>query len=208
MNAIKNQASCGSCWAFSTIANAEGVYFVKNKELPNLSEQQLVDCDHYCCEYKGQQSCDAGCNGGLMLNAMNYSVDNGLMTEKEYGYEGKAGTCRYDQSKATYKFTGFKSIEANEDAMVAALNELGPLSIGVDANMWSFYTGGIYGKIMPCGSTLNHGVALVGYGVEGSTKYWIVRNSWGTSWGIKGYMHLIRGHNKCGVDNYVNSIIA
>jgi len=155
--------------------------------------------------YQGQMSCDSGCNGGLMVNALNYTSVEGLMTETDYPYKGSAGTCRYDASKATYRTTSFVAIEKKEEAMVAALNELGPLSVGVDASLWSFYGGGIYGHIMPCGSKLNHGVAIVGYGTHNKEDYWIIRNSWGTGWGEKGYMRLIRGKNKCGVDNYVNS---
>jgi len=98
-------------------------------------------------------------------------------------------------------------IDDNEDAMVAALNTNGPLSVALDATYWSFYSGGIYDS--SCSSTrMNHGVLLVGYGEEKDVKYWIIKNSWGESWGEKGYIRLIRGKNKCGVNNFVCTIVA
>jgi len=209
VNAIRNQGSCGSCWAFSAVANMEGVYFVKHGELPSLSEQQLVDCEHDCMIYHGSKSCDAGCNGGLMPNAFTYAAREGMETEAQYPYKGKASTCQYSAAKATYHFTNWTMVGANEPAMIAALNEMGPLSVAVCASSWSYYSGGIYNS--SCGTSLNHGVALVGYGADNGKQYWIIRNSWGTSWGISGYMKLARGEGtgttgKCGVNTFVCSI--
>jgi len=208
-NPIKNQASCGSCWAFSATANMEGVYFKAHGTLPDISEQQLVDCEHDCMIFPGttEKVCDEGCNGGLMPNAFTYAIREGMMTQKDYPYKGKDQTCKYDATKVAYHFSAWQWVDKNEDAMVAALNQLGPLSVAVDATYWSYYSGTIYDSSCST-TTMNHGVALVGYGKEGTKDYWIIRNSWGTSWGIKGYMHLIRGKNKCGVNNFVCSIKA
>lgn len=209
INAMKNQASCGSCWAFSAVASMEGQYFVKHKELPNLSEQQLVDCEHDCMIFPGttEEVCDEGCNGGLMPNAFTYAIREGMMTTADYPYKGRDQECKYVASKATFKFGAWKWIDPKEDAMVAGVNEIGPLSVAVDATYWSFYAGGVYDS--SCSTTrLNHGVAIIGYGKEAGKDYWIIRNSWGTSWGMKGYMHLIRGKNKCGVDTFVCTILA
>lgn len=204
---VKNQGSCGSCWAFSVAGNMEGVYKVAHGELPSLSEQQLVDCDHDCMEYKGQKSCDSGCNGGLMPNAMAYGIREGMTTEAEYPYTGKAGTCQYTTGQGKYRFSEWRAVNGTDADMVAALNEVGPLSVGVDANMWQFYMGGVFN--LPCGKSLNHGVLLVGYGVKGAKKeFWIIKNSWGAGWGEKGYIRLIREKDKCGVDNFVNTILA
>jgi len=110
-------------------------------------------------------------------------------------------------AKIKYHFTKWSWVEDNEDAMVAGLNENGPLSVALDATYWSFYSGGIYDS--SCSSTrMNHGVLLVGYGEEKDVKYWIIKNSWGESWGEKGYIRLIRGKNKCGVNNFVCTIVA
>lgn len=206
VNSVKDQASCGSCWAFSAVANLEGAYFVAHNELPRLSEQQLVDCDHGCMIIDNETSCNSGCDGGLPIIAFQYALQNGMMTESDYAYTGVGGTCNYDAKKATYKFSDAVVVDENEDAMVTALNEYGPLSVGVDATFWSFYTSGIYDSFCSS-STLNHGVALIGYGTQGTTNYWIIRNSWGSSWGESGYMRIVRGKNKCGINSLVSTII-
>jgi len=203
---VKNQGQCGSCWSFSVTGNMEGVYKVAHGELPVLSEQQLVDCDHDCMEYKGQKVCDSGCDGGLMPNAMAYAVREGMTTEDKYKYKAKAGKCEYTSSQALYHFSAWRAVNGTDNDMVAALNDIGPLSVGVDATLWQFYVGGIFSVV--CGKQLNHGVLLVGYGVQGKKEYWIIKNSWGASWGEKGYLRLIREKDKCGVDNFVNTIIA
>jgi len=184
----------------------EGVYKVAHGELPVLSEQQLVDCDHDCMQYKGEKSCDSGCDGGLMPNAMTYGIREGMTTEEKYPYKAKAGTCTYNQSQALYHFKEWRAVNGTDVDMVAALNDIGPLSVGVDATLWQFYFGGIFSVI--CGKTLNHGVLLVGYGEHNGKEYWLIKNSWGPSWGEKGYIRLIREKDKCGVDNFVNTIIA
>jgi len=206
---VKNQANCGSCWAFSATGAMEGAWFVAHKKLPLISEQQLVDCDKECMDYPGttQKVCDEGCNGGLMPNAFSYAIKNGMETEDDYPYKGIDQTCKVDKSKIKYHFSKWVMIKDNEDAMVEALNKYGPLSVGVDATYWSFYSKGIYDS--SCSSSrMNHGVLLVGYGTEGNTKYWIIKNSWDTNWGEKGFIRLIRGKNKCGVNNFVCTILA
>jgi len=203
---VKNQGQCGSCWSFSVTGNMEGVYKVAHGELPVLSEQQFVDCDHDCMEYKGQKVCDSGCDGGLMPIAMAYGIREGVTTEKNYPYKAKAGKCEYSSSQALYHFKEWRAVNGTDKDMVAALNEVGPLSVGVDATLWQFYIGGIFSLI--CGKTLNHGVLLVGYGTHLGKEYWLIKNSWGESWGEKGYLRLIREKDKCGVDNFVNTIIA
>ena len=206
VNTIKDQASCGSCWAFSAVGNLEGAYYVAHGILPYLSEQQLVDCDHGCMVIDNETSCDMGCDGGLPIVAFQYVLKNGMMAAADYKYTGVGGACNYVAEKATYKFSDAMVVEDNEEAMVAALNEYGPLSVGVDATFWSFYSSGIYDSL--CSSTtLNHGVVLVGYGSQGEKNYWIIRNSWGGSWGESGYMKLIRGKNKCGINTLVSTII-
>jgi hypothetical protein len=206
---VKDQANCGSCWAFSATGSMEGAWFVAHKELPLISEQQLVDCEQDCMEFPGttQQVCDEGCNGGLMPNAFTYAIRVGMVSESAYPYVGVDQTCKLDESKIKYHFSKWFFVDDNEDAMVAALNENGPLSVGVDATYWSFYSGGIYDT--SCSSErMNHGVLLVGYGEENGTKYWIVKNSWAASWGEKGFIRLIRGKNKCGINNFVCTIVA
>jgi C1A family cysteine protease len=193
---IKDQGQCGSCWAFSAVGNMEGQNFLHGtKELVTLAESQLVDCD----------KADSGCNGGLMGTAFEYAIKNGMETEKDYPYKASTRTCAYSAKKAIYKFSNWTMIEDDEEVMKQALYEYGPLAIAVDAENWSYYSGGIYDS--KCTSNLDHGVTLVGYGTEKGKDFWLIRNSWGKSWGENGYIRLIRGKNKCGINQYVCTIL-
>ena len=197
---VKDQASCGSCWAFSTIANLEGLYAEKKNTYLALSEQLLVDCDTE----------DSGCNGGLMEYAFTWLESNGLETESDYAYSGTKGTCKKDTSKyIDMKVTGYKQLSdwsAGDEAEIKEfLYETGPLSVALNANPLQTYVSGILdltsSQCSPYG--INHAVTLVGYGSESGTDYWIVRNSWGSSWGEKGYFRIARGKSTCGINYYV-----
>jgi len=209
VTAVKNQEQCGSCYAFSATGNMEGVWFLAHKNLPSISEQQVVDCEQECMIFPGttEEVCDDGCQGGLMPNVFEYAIKIGMVEENAYPYRGVDQTCKLDKSKIKYHFSKWFMIDQDEDAMVAALNTNGPLSVALDATFWSFYHSGIYDS--SCSSTtMNHGVLLVGYGEEAGKKYWLIKNSWGADWGEKGYIRLIRGKNKCGINNFVCTIVA
>ena len=190
---VKNQGNCGSCWAFSTTGALEGYHFVKTGKLLNFSEQQLVDCSG---SYGNQ-----GCNGGLMESAMKYTAQYGLEQETAYPYTGKDGKCKYDKSKATTLNKGYKA--ANGDSGLEAALKNGPVSVSIEADQAVFqgYTGGVLNS-QSCGTNLDHGVLAVGYGTENGQGYWIVKNSWGTSWGEKGYVRIARASGKgiCGIN--------
>jgi cathepsin F len=193
--AVKDQGQCGSCWAFSAVANMEGQNFLHGtKTLVALSESQLVDCD----------TGDDGCNGGLMGNAFEYAIKNGMESEQDYPYVAQTRTCKYDKSKAIYKFSNWSMIPSDEEKMRQALYDMGPLSIAVDAENWSYYSGGIYTGY--CTTNLDHGVTLVGWGSQNGKPYWIIKNSWGKDWGLNGYIWLERNTNKCGINKYCCSI--
>jgi len=211
VNEVKNQGSCGSCWAFSTVANIEGVNFVKTGKLVSLSEQELVDCDN--------KTGDSGCNGGLPKFAYEDMIQNkfGLETEKDYPYVG-AGSgwlpdsgpkCQLSQEKEKVFIGNWTQISKDEDQIAAALVKYGPLSIGLNAGPMQFYWGGISDPwLLFCNpQRIDHGVTLVGFGHDNSTNksYWIIRNSWGPSWGEKGYYRLIRGHGACGMNRLVTT---
>lgn len=193
---IKNQEQCGSCWAFSTTGSLEGQNFKKNKKLVSLSEQNLVDCS--------KKYGNKGCKGGLMDNAFKYiKANDGIDTEESYPYKGKDGVCKFKSADVGATDTGFVDVKrGSEDALLQAVAEIGPISVAMDAGHQSFqhYRTGVY-KERECSSIrLDHGVLAVGYGEVMSSKVWIVKNSWGTTWGEKGYFNLARDDkNMCGI---------
>ena len=180
---IKNQGQCGSCWAFSATGGLEGLSKLSGSKLENFSEQQLVDCAGvlYGCQ---------GCNGGLMDGAFRYVKKEGITHEADYPYKAVKGSCNKKVTKE-FKIKGYTDIKTC-DALVNALSAR-PISIAVDATNWSPYKSGIFNN---CKTSLNHGVLLVGV----SDDFWVVKNSWGTTWGEKGFVRLARG-NTCGLCN-------
>jgi len=199
---VKDQGQCGSCWAFSTTGNIEGQWARAGHPLTSLSEQNLVDCDKTCLD----GACDAGCNGGLMANAFTYVIKNGgIDTEASYPYEGVDGTCRFKPANVGAKIVNFTFVPHTPEDMQHYLVTYGPLSIAADATVWQFYYTGVW--YFPCGTTLDHGILLVGYGTEttfygAEMPYWIVKNSWGPDWGLDGYILIERGNDVCGLQDY------
>lgn len=181
---VKNQGSCGSCWAFSTTGTLEGAWAIKSKKLELLSEQQLVDCDTLH---------DMGCGGGAMDYAFAYLEKNGIETEASYPYQGKNGKCVHKESNSLkgFKLSGFFDVpEKNEQALKMAAAKQ-PVGVGISARPVQFYLNGIYNN-MGCGAQLDHGVLLVGYGSENGLDYWKVKNSWGGGWGEKGFIRFAK----------------
>jgi len=193
---IKDQKQCGSCWAFSTTGSLEGQHSKKTGKLVSLSEQQLVDCSGKFGNY--------GCMGGLMDNAFRYiKANGGIDTEASYPYEARDGHCRFKPADIGATVAGYTDIpEGDEAALTQAIATVGPISVAIDASHFSFqlyHTGVYYEK--RCSSTrLDHGVLAVGYGTEDGQDFYWVKNSWGVSWGQKGYIKMARNrHNNCGI---------
>jgi cathepsin L len=195
---VKNQGQCGSCWAFSTTGSMEGAIQIAGKGLTSLSEQQLVDCALAYGNF--------GCNGGLMDNAFQYAEKNGLCSEAAYPYNAVKGSCKASSCTAQpgTKLSGYTDVSGGENGFTSSNIGSQPVSIAIEADQagFQFYSGGVFSG--NCGQNLDHGVLLTGYGnatnADGSsTPYWIVKNSWGTSWGEAGYIRLIMGDNECGL---------
>jgi len=187
---IKDQGQCGSCWAFSAVDAIESYGVLNGKyTLTKLSTQQVNACDKV----------DGGCNGGNTESAYEYvSKAGGIETEQDYPYTsggGRTGICKFEASKVAYKISGYKSIAKGEDNVHAAMTD-GPLSICVAAEAFQTYNSGIL-KLCPGG--IDHCVQAIGY--DDSANYWLVRNSWGTSWGEKGFIRMEQGKNICKIGN-------
>jgi len=192
---IKNQGQCGSCWSFSTTGAVEGIHKIKKGSLVSLSEQNLMDCSS---SYGNK-----GCDGGLMNNAYKYiHANGGVDTESSYPYTGKVGSCHFTSANVGATVAGYKTVSAGSETGLQSAVQNQPVAVAIDASKNSFqlYKSGIYYESSCSSSRLDHGVLAVGYGADGSNQYWVVKNSWGTSWGLSGYIHMAKGRsNNCGI---------
>jgi len=195
---VYNQGQCGSCWAFSATEAIESRWALAGHGLVELSMQQIVDCD----------TTDAGCDGGWPYNAYAYVISAGGMDPlSDYPYTAVDGQCAFNAGEFAARLSSWQYVTQSQDegAMVNYLVQNGPLSVCVDASSWSYYTGGVY-PASSCGTSIDHCVQAVGYDLNNG--YWIIRNSWGTSWGLSGYMQLQYGQDACAVAQVVTSPIA
>lgn len=189
---VKNQGTCGSCWAFSSAGAVESAYAIAtNKSVVSLSEQELIDC-----------ASKDGCGGGFMDNAFHWiETHKGLCLEKEYPYIGRDGVCK--RCTPMVRVKDYVDVPKNShDALLKALLKQ-PIAIAIEADQYAFqmYRGGVMkGR---CGTNLDHGVLLVGYGTEDGDDYWLIKNSWGVEWGDNGYIKILRTHERgpghCGI---------
>lgn len=213
---VKNQGVCGSCYAFSAVGALEGAHFLATGELVSLSEQQVVDCDAEC-DPTYYDVCDSGCQGGLMNNAINYMMKaGGLVKEEEYPYKGVDGTCKVMAANDMAADVGsYLVVSAEEQQIEANLIKYGPLAVAINAAWMQTYIKGVSCPLVCNKLALDHGVLLVGYGASElaisrlkKLPFWIIKNSWGASWGEEGYYKICSGKNMCGVQSMVSSVVA
>ncbi|KAJ0581633.1 putative actinidain [Helianthus annuus] len=202
---VKDQGQCGSCWAFSTIAATEGINQITTGKLISLSEQEIVDCD--------KTSQDQGCEGGYcwvnrfslrvtgrhvigyMEDGFEFIIKNkGIYTEAGYPYTAADGTCNTkEESVRAAKISGYEKVPVNSEKALLQAVANQPVSVSINASGadFQFYSSGVFTG--DCGTDLDHGVTAVGYGIaDDGTKYWLVKNSWGASWGDNGYIMMER----------------
>jgi C1A family cysteine protease len=184
VTAVKDQGQCGSCWSFSATGAMEGAWALKTGKLVCLSEQQLVDCS--------KKYGNLGCKGGLMDNAFLYAIDNGMCSESEYAYKGVGGSC--SSCSPIVSMGSCADVQSNNQlALKEAVGFKGPVSIAIEADtrIFQMYSSGVITG-SACGTKLDHGVLIVGYGLENGIKYWLVKNSWSQAWGDGGYVKIER----------------
>lgn len=189
---VKNQGMCGSCWAFSTTGSLEGALAINKGSLPSLSEQELVDCSR---SYGNN-----GCNGGLMQFGFAYIQDHSVGTEKDYPYQGRDQSCKRKDEGERYAVTDYVTLDPVDVTGLSAALEKGPVSVALEVRRdFQMYKRGVYTASKSCGSRLNHGVLLVGQ----KDNYYIVKNSWSSGWGEKGFIRMAidTGRGTCGIAN-------
>lgn len=199
---VKDQAQCGSCWSFASTGSMEGAWAIAKSQLTPLSEEQLIDCVN-----NGQFDCKTG---GDMVEAFKYVIKvGGITSESHDAYHSKDHQkCAYKTGDSSFvaKFTGYKTVTTNDENALKSAVAQQPVAIAIDASHQSFqfYSTGVYTEKQCCTKCtmeqLDHGVLAVGYGTEGGKDYWLVKNSWNSSWGDAGYIKIIRNDNgRCGV---------
>lgn len=189
---VKDQGDCGSCFAFSAAGVLE--YHAGRA----LSVQHLMECPRRC----------DGCDGGLMQHVFDYARDHSVVIASDEPYVGYDTACRRHRARSWVDVKQFEVMSIDNDPylelrMATLIKRYGPLAVGIDSSShWmASYTSGVY-PASKCSTDIDHAVMIVGF----TPTAWIIKNSWGTDWGVNGYLYLERGKNACGVAEYVSFV--
>ena len=200
VTSVKDQGQCGSCWSFSAGGAIEGAWQIAGNDLVSISEQQMVDCSRSYGNH--------GCYGGMMDDAFAYAMDTGLCTDMAYPYVASGQRCGVDDCDAMVSVEECFDVARNDQVSLREAVRRAPVAIAIEADTRYFqsYESGILTSEIECGTNLDHGVLIVGFGEDEATqtKYWIVKNSWSDSWGEDGYVRIERSDDEndagvCGV---------
>eukprot|EP01114_Cavostelium_apophysatum_P011129 TRINITY_DN2531_c0_g1_i5.p1 TRINITY_DN2531_c0_g1~~TRINITY_DN2531_c0_g1_i5.p1 ORF type:complete len:339 (-),score=65.78 TRINITY_DN2531_c0_g1_i5:30-1046(-) len=202
---IYNQGQCGSTWAFGAVMAIESYFALAGNPLTQLSTEQILDCDTHGEDY--------GCEGGFPVGAYSYVQSAGLEPLSDYPYTaegGEVGNCSFEASKAVVNVTKWTTLsgetEIYQQLSTQSSKGGGPVSACIDASTWQSYTGGV---LSFCGTNVqvDHCVEVTGYAKYGQAgAYWLLRNTWGTDWGVSGYLYLAIGQNLCDIGNYATIV--
>ena len=192
VTSVKDQGQCGSCWTFSATGAIEGAWAIANSQLLDLSEQELVDCA------TGASYGSHGCDGGQMEGAFKYVIEKGQCSLASYPYTSgvskTGGACQ--KCTAAVIISSCSDVKPNDQISLKAAVAQQPVAIAIEADTRYFqsYSSGILTSTS-CGTSLDHGVLIVGYGEDNGQKYWLVKNSWGITWGDAGYVKIARSES-------------
>ncbi|OCT69032.1 procathepsin L [Xenopus laevis] len=192
---VRDQGSCGSCYAFSTVGALECQWKLKTRRLVTFSPQELVDCSYT----EGNN----GCEGGNLYYSFRYMNEFGVMEDSDYPYKEKEETCKKHKPNGIGVIKAVKVVPSgNEIVLMKAVGTVGPVSVAIDASRQGFrmYKSGVYYDPFCKTTSMNHAVLVVGYGRENDMSYWLVKNSWGVGFGDQGYIKMARERdNHCGI---------